>query len=159
MEPRLSGSKTRRNSRDEGFTLIELLVTVVVLAILASISLKVIDAKEAAYIAVMKSNLRTLTLAETIYYDENYKYAPAISQLEVNIAPNVQLLLLGGPSGYTARAMHQLVGSQWCAVFMGDPSPAAIYRPATDEGVIVCGPKGGGGGGGGGSGGGPKSKG
>ncbi len=152
MQQRVSARRNRRWNRKKGFTLVEMLVTVVVLGILASISLRVIDAKEAAYIAVMKSNLRTLTLAETIYYDENFKYAAAISQLDVNIAPNVQLLLLGGPSGYTARAMHELVASQWCAVFMGDPSPAAIYRPATDEGVIVCGSKGGGGGGGGGGG-------
>ena len=148
MEPGQPGTRARRKVRDDGFTLIEMLVTVVVLAILASISIKVVDAKEKAYIAVLKSNLRTLTLAQTIYYDENFQYAPAVALLEVNIAPNVKMLMLGGPSGYTVRGQHQMVAGTWCAVFMGDPSPDPIYRPATDEGVIKCGPKGGGGGGG-----------
>ena len=83
-----------------------MLVTVVVLAILASISIKVIDAKEKAYVAVMISNLRILVLAQAAYFDENYQYAPAVALLEVNIAPDVRLLMLGGPRGFTARAMH-----------------------------------------------------
>ena len=131
----------------------EMLVTVVVLGILAGISLRVVEAKEKAYIAVLKSNLRTFTLAQTAYYDDNFKYAAATALLDVNIAPNVKILMLGGPRGYTVRGLHELVASSWCAVFMGDPSPEPIYRPAVDEGVITCGPKGGGGGGGKGKGG------
>ena len=132
-----------------GFTLIELLVTVVILGILASISMRVINVKEKAYIAAMKSDLRNLTLAQIAYFDDHFQYAPALALLEFNKSPGVTIIWLGGPRGYTARAIHEQVASQWCAIFFGDPSPAPLYRPATDEGVLACGPKGGGGGGGG----------
>ncbi len=150
-------SEMGRSSADapdrRGFTLIELLVTVVVLGILASISMRVIDAKEKAYIAAMKSDLRSITVAQIAYFDDNLRYAPATSKLEFNQSPGVRIIWLGGPRGYTARAIHNQVGSQWCAIFFGDPSPAPIHMPATVEGVIACGPKGGGGKGGGGGGG------
>lgn len=149
MIPRSSMRRRRRANHSKGFTLIELLITVVVLGILASISIRVIDIKEKAYIAAMKSDLRNLTLAQIEYFDDNYKYAPATALLNFDNSPGVKILWLGGPRGYTARAMHQNVSSQWCAIFLGDPSPSPIYRPATDAGVIACGSKGGGGGGGG----------
>ena len=143
--------RSRADAPDRrGFTLVELLVTVVVLGILASISMRVIGVKEKAYIATMKSDLRSLTVAQIAYFDYNLKYAPATAILDFNKSPGVNIIWLGGPRGYTARAIHKMVGSQWCAIFFGDPSPAPIHRPATIEGVIACGPKGGGGGGGGG---------
>ncbi len=138
-----------RRANHEGFTLVELLVTVVVLGILAGISMRVIGVKEKAYIATMKSDLRNLTTAQIAYFDDHLKYAPAAAVLDFNRSPGVIIIWLGGRRGYTARAVHTQVASQWCAIFFGDPSPAPIHMPATVEGVIACGAKGGGGGGGG----------
>ncbi len=136
-----------RANHTKGFTLIEMLVIVVVLGILATISMRVVNAKEKAYIAAMKSDLRNLTTAQIAYFDDHLRYAPAAAILDYDQSPGVNVIWLGGPRGYTARAVHQMVSSQWCAIFFGDPSPAPLYKPATTEGVIACGPKGGGGGG------------
>lgn len=140
--------RSRADAPDRrGFTLVELLITVVILGILAGISMRVIGVKEKAYIATVKSDLRNLTTAQIAYFDDNLRYAPATAILDYDKSPGVTVIWLGGPRGYTARAMHKMVASQWCAIFFGDPSPAPLYRPATVEGVIACGPKGGGGGG------------
>ena len=130
----------------------EVLVVVVILGILATISINMINAKEKAYIAAMKSDLRNVMTAQIAYFEKNSQYAPAAAQLDFNTSAGVVIIFLGGPRGYTSRAIHTQVASQWCALFFGDPSPAQIHLPATVEGVIACGPKGGGGGGGGGGG-------
>ncbi len=140
--------RMRRANHTKGFTLIEMLVTIVVLGILATISMRVVTVKEKAYIAAMKSDLRNVTTAQESYFDDHLRYAPAAAILDYDQSPGVTIIWLGGPRGFTARAVHQMVGSQWCAIFFGDPSPAPRYSPATTEGVIACGAKGGGGGGG-----------
>lgn len=140
--------RMRRANHTKGFTLIEMLITTVVIGILVTISMRVLNVKEKAYVAAMKSDLRNLTTAQLAYYDDHLRYAPATVLLDYHKSAGVNVIWLGGPRGYTARSMHQQVSSQWCAIFFGDPSPAPLYMPATTEGVIACGPKGGGGGGG-----------
>ena len=141
--------RSRTCTRGErGFTLIELLVTILLIGILASITVRMLDAKKAAYVAVMKSDLRNVVTAQISYFDDNLNYAAAVNQLTINRSPNVTLLMIGNGTGFTVRAMHQLVADRWCAIFMGDVAPDPVYQPAVAEGVMACGPKGLGGGGG-----------
>src|SRR5438093_10296225 len=59
----------------KGFTLIELLIVVVIIGILAAIAIpKFANTKAKAYIASMKSDLRTLVTAEEAYFADSVKY-------------------------------------------------------------------------------------
>ena len=63
-------------SMRKGFTLIELLIVVVIIGILAAIAIpKFANTKSKAYIAAMKSDLRTLGTAEESYFSDSAKYA------------------------------------------------------------------------------------
>ena len=52
---------------ERGFTLIELLVSMVLLAVLVTISIRATNARAQAYLAVMKSDLKNLSLAQELY--------------------------------------------------------------------------------------------
>ena len=60
--------KSRYHGSRRGFTLIEVLLVVVLLGILASITVKLFDAKKQAYLTEMKSDLRNFITAEEAYY-------------------------------------------------------------------------------------------
>ncbi len=133
-----------RNVR--GFTIIELLVTVVILGILAALALNMTDAKESAYLAVMRSDIRTLIMAQESYFADNLEYAK-MSQLPFSASPDVQVVnVAGNKGGWSAKLQHKKRTDFTCAVFIGNPP--AKFNPAVEESVIACEPKGGGGGGG-----------
>lgn len=131
-----------------GFTLVELLTAIVLMAILAAISLKIVNARAQAYLAVMESDLKNLALAQEIYYEESAgkpggaSYASNLNQLDVSASPNVQLQMVGQKEGWTARAQHKLRTDFRCAVYVGDiKAMIQPYEPAITEGVIECEPK------------------
>ena len=129
-----------RNAR--GFTLIELLVTVVILGILATLALNMTDAKESAYLAVMKSDIRTLITAQEGYFSDYSEYAK-LSELPFSPSPDVQVVNVAGHAGgWSAKLQHQKRTDFTCAVFVGNPP--AKFKPAVEESVIACEPKGGG---------------
>ncbi len=139
--------------RSAGFTLIELLITVIILGILASIAVKAITAREQAYIATMKSDLKNVILSQFAYFDENMQYAPAMPLQNFDPSPGVHIIIVGNTSaGFTARAHHDRATAR-CAVFIGEIFP--IFAPATEECLISCTPAGKGSGGVGGKGKGP----
>ena len=136
---------------ERGFTLIELLVSMVLLAVLATISFRATSARAQAYLAVMESDLKNLSLAQELYYEEQAqkpggpKYASNLTQMDFQLSPNVQLTLAGNAKGWSARANHKDRTDFRCAVFMGDMKAGVHpYEPAIEEGVIVCEPKSGG---------------
>jgi len=61
-----------------GFTLIELMIVVTMLGILASIALvKFEGAREKAYLATVKSDLKNIAYAQELYFINNLTYAQA----------------------------------------------------------------------------------
>jgi prepilin-type N-terminal cleavage/methylation domain-containing protein len=128
-----------------GFTLIEMMVVVVVLGILATIGANLIVAREKAYLAVMKADLRNIAAEQAPHVIDNYQYANAIADLPFTPSEGITLELLGETRGFTARTTHLALPGARCALFMGTVS--SIYSPATVSGVMSC--DGGGGGGGG----------
>src|SRR5438132_1057171 len=60
-----------------GFTLIELLIVVAIIGLVATIAVpKLINTKERALVAAMKSDLRNLVTAEENYPIDHAKYTP-----------------------------------------------------------------------------------
>jgi len=120
----------------------------VLMAVLAAISLKIVNARAQAYLAVLESDVRNVAVAQEAYYalqatrPGGPRYAPNLSALDFNPSPHVQMVLIGIESGFTARAQHKLRTDFRCAIYMGDIKGIITpYEPAITEGVIECQPK------------------
>ena len=79
-----------------GFTLIELMVVVVILGIVATIGANLIGARDKAFLAVMKADLRNLASMQTNYAVDNYTYANSLIDLETVSSE-------GSRSGFSGR--------------------------------------------------------
>jgi type IV pilus assembly protein PilA len=130
-----------RNNRG-GFTLIEILIVVVIIGILAAIAIpKFASTKEKSYVAVMKSDLRNLAVAQEAYNaDNNTYYAGVIPSpaLIYNPSSGVTVTITAGTgSGWGATAAYLVGTTRTCALFYGNATPPA---PATAEGQVACTP-------------------
>ncbi len=126
----------------------ELLVAMVILTILAAISLKLVNARRQAYLAVIKSDLRALATAQEAYYFDSFKdpggprYAPNTQQLDFNRSPNVLVQMVGIKEGWSARTVHLKRNDFRCAMYVGNVRGLImIYEPAIEEGAMECEPK------------------
>lgn len=110
----------------KGFTLVELLVVTVILGILAAIAIaKFASAKDAAYVASMKSDLRNFAL-----YEQNYEIESQGSYFTGNGAaqgfvPTVGVTVSataipGPPSSWNAIATHDKTGKT-CSIITTGP--------------------------------------
>ncbi len=117
-----------------GFTLIELLIVVAIIGLVATIAVpKLINTKERALVASMKSDLRNLVTAEESYLGDHAKYTtdlgPDYHYSAGNRPPTITLT----GDGWTASMTNPNTTEQ-CAVFVGS-TPLA---PATREAAPAC---------------------
>jgi prepilin-type N-terminal cleavage/methylation domain-containing protein len=122
-----------------GFTLIELLIVVVIIGILAAIAIpKFISTKDKAYVATMKTDLKTLASAqESYYYENSVYYNGAIPNPALPFSPsrNVSVTMLSADvAGWSATASYAGIATT-CAIFVGGAAPPA---PAAVEGSPAC---------------------
>ena len=118
----------------KGFTLIELLIVVVIIGILAAIAIpKFANTKEKAYVASMKSDLRTLITAQEAYFaDNNSTYAASTGAMGTSYKSSSGVTVtLGGVTntGWQATATHAST-AKTCIISLGGTS--------TNEGEPVC---------------------
>ena len=114
-----------------GFTLIELLIVVVIIGILAAIAVpRFSAAKERAYVAAMRSDLRNLVTAEENYFADNGVYTTSLAATNATVRQYVTVAIptVGtNPSTWTANRSHSQ-RSRTCMLTVGGLA----------NGVIVC---------------------
>ncbi|HEX2693494.1 MAG TPA: prepilin-type N-terminal cleavage/methylation domain-containing protein [Gemmatimonadaceae bacterium] len=104
----------------QGFTLVELIVVIVVIGILAAIVIaKFTSAKESAYIASMKTDLRNLAVYEQSYATDNGAYFSGDGRAQ-GFTPSVGVTVTATavssvPPSWSAVASHART-SQTCSV-------------------------------------------
>ena len=122
-----------------GFTLIELLIVVVIIGILAAIAIpKFASTKEKAYVATMKSDLRSLVMAQEVYLADNGSYyLGAVPDPALRYAPssNTTVTIVNAtPAGWSASATYAGT-AKTCALFYGN---IAAVAPAVVSGEPKC---------------------
>lgn len=125
-----------------GFTLIEIMIVVVIIGILAAIAIpKFAGTKEKSYLAVMKSDLRNLAVAEENYLaDNNTYYAGTVPNAALIYNPSTGVtvtITAGTASGWGATAGYAVGTTRTCAIFYGTVAPPP---PAVIEGQVMCTP-------------------
>ena len=130
------------NRSASGFTLIELIIVILVIAILGAIAANRFTAvKQAAFVTVMKADLRRLSAEQVMFYNTRFEDGRRLRygrQNQLNFVPsdNVTIRLRANRTGWAARAQHTNVGrAQRCTLFHGD---IRTFRPRGDEDVITC---------------------
>jgi len=121
-----------------GFTMLEMIIVLVILAVLTAMASVTFSNRGAAALAVMKSDLHNLAIAQEAYYSDHGTYANVASDLNFDLSANVTLLIRGNAQGWSARTEHTLKANHRCAMYVGDG--VAPYSPATEEGKIACQP-------------------
>jgi len=117
-----------------GFTLIELLIVVAIIGLVATIAVpKLMNTKERALVASMKSDLRNLVTAEENYLADHTTYTTNLGpDYHFSSGNQPPVITLTG-DGWTASMTNPNTTEQ-CAVFVGS-TPLA---PATREAAPAC---------------------
>jgi len=123
-----------------GFTLVEMLVVATVLGLLTAIAtLQVQRFRERVYLAVMKSDLRNMAVAQESYFYDYLVYAGSATALQDGgwePSEDVTVDILEATlAGWSAEARNSGTTAR-CYVFIRDGAPVGL---ATQEGVVACG--------------------
>jgi prepilin-type N-terminal cleavage/methylation domain-containing protein len=123
-----------------GYTLIELLIAIVIVGLLAAlVTPRLSMARDKAFVATMKSDLRNLAQAQESFFYDNAVYAGSVGALVANglQVDSAVVLDIGyaTAAGWSVTAIHEVSGVPQCALFVGNAPPVGA---ATDEGLITC---------------------
>jgi prepilin-type N-terminal cleavage/methylation domain-containing protein len=128
-----SCSWRRTNSaRDRGFTLIELLIVMSIVAILASIVLPGLQARERARMAICISNVRQIGLGMKMYLGDQQRFPP-IKTFDTDRQSKLTTQTIGGHSPVATHAPYWL-SEEKRPLFSYIP-PSRVYRCTTDRGT------------------------
>ena len=123
-----------------GFTLIELLIILVIIAILATMGFnRFWTARDRAHYTQMKSDLRNLAAEQEHYFQTNYAYAAAVTDMtDMYQSEGVTVTVTYALSdGWAANATHTSLPGKQCGIYTGN-APVASGAPATVNGRIEC---------------------
>ena len=141
-QTQVTGTGRRFRVNERGFTLIELIVVIVIIGILgAAGTIGIGRTRTQAYLAVMKADLRSISIAQEAYFqvqsaDGNVdSYANTMADLDVVMSDGITVELRGDVDGWAARTTHPGASSRRCALYRGSATP---YAPATSEGLLTC---------------------
>jgi prepilin-type N-terminal cleavage/methylation domain-containing protein len=129
----------RPNPDRAGFSLIELLVTMTLVSLLAVIAwLRVEGVNEEAYRSSVKSDLRSVALAQELYYQRHMEYGD-IDQLTAYLPTEGVTVTMTHASGtgFAATAAHAALDGVTCGYFVGTV-PSGAAAPAEDPRLTVC---------------------
>ena len=117
-------------------------MVVVIIGILASAGMIGIGrTRSQAFRAVMKSDLRSISIAQEAYFQVQSEggsvdsYASTMAELNIATSDGITVEIRGDVDGWAARTTHPGATGRRCAVFRGS---ATRYPPATSEGLLTC---------------------
>jgi prepilin-type N-terminal cleavage/methylation domain-containing protein len=126
--------RLRRHHRATGFTLIELIIVIVVIGILAAIVIaRFLNAKDRAYVASMKSDLRNLAVYEQAYSLDNAGVFFSGDGASEGFNSTLDVTLnatatAGPPPNWSATATHAK-SSKTCSIGVSNPAVWEVTCP------------------------------
>lgn len=111
----------------------------VLVSLLAAIAwLRVEAINEEAYRASVQSDLRSVAVAQELYYQAHMQYG-AVADLDAYTATEGVTVTVthADARGYAATATHAGLSGETCGYFTGTV-PAGAGEPAEEPGVAVC---------------------
>jgi len=126
-------------STRRGFTLVELLVVILIIGLIAAIAIpKWGNARERAFMAAMRSDLRSVALHQESYLYNNRVYTPdlnALGAVGLQTSDGVTITVNEATTtGWSGTAMHTGTPVR-CYLFVGNAAPVGS---ATTEGQVDC---------------------
>lgn len=122
-----------------GYTFVELMIAVIIVGLLAAIvTPRLSFARQKAYIATMKSDLRNFAQSQESYFYDNSVYTSSLgflSSMGFQMSDQVSVAIIEATdTGWAAIVNHAMSPIQ-CSMFLGTASPVGA---AVEEGVVSC---------------------